>query len=931
MSFSECPREIEAFHRMTSCYTKDFGSSQRVMNHLAVFLLATSVTYAADFVTGQAARLVIGQSTFTSQNPTSSDVVLGGVSGLAYVNNMLVAADSNRVGAGPANNRVLLFQNLSQMLPAPTAKLPVGVRCPVCTGTATLVLGQPDFTTSDVGVSPTNLRQPTAVASDGTLLVVADTDNNRVLIWKTIPTTNAAPADLVLGQPDFKGNAPNNGTGDTRVPGQKTLRGPQGVWIQGGKLYVADTQNHRVLVWNSIPTSNFQPADLELGQPNFASAIEPDLTKATVDAQATSLLNPVSVTSDGVRLYVTDLGHNRVLIWNSLPTQNQQPADVALGQPDLTSAVANNSSKMCASNGTDSSGNATYPDRCSATLSFPRFALSDGRRLFIADGGNDRVLVFSTVPTQTGASADIILGQVNGEMDLTSESANPLGQSASDSLSTPMSLAWDGANLYVSDPFNRRILVFTVGSPTLPYTAVRNAASLDVYAVGSITLGGTIQEGDEITVTIQDRNYKYKIVKDDTLAGIVRTLVDLINAGNGDADVLATPNITLGVVILTARTSGEAGNSVAYSVTTSDNAVITLTTGGATLAGGQDAAKIAPGTLVTVLGDNLADSTADAPPGADPLPTELAGVEVYFDGMRAPLLHVSPTQINAQMPFEVNDSWSVSAYVRIQRRDGSVDVSTAVGVPIITANPGIFALGGTDPRPGVVMHGSSQASGTVSVDGTATAGDVATVIIEDRQYTYTVQEGDDLAKIRDGLIALINDDPKVYAFSAGLFTRIRLRARVEGPEGNGIAYSTQAAEGANVILTATTPELCCANVAYSLVTDNNPALPGETIIVYATGLGIVQPDAAKFALDSGVRYKGPLYNEPLQFVSSLAGGKTANVLFCGIKQGEVGIYEVHLELNSDMPTNPVTQVTIAQDVYVSNIVSFPLFNPRPSQ
>jgi uncharacterized protein (TIGR03437 family) len=769
------------------------GFSQRVMNHLAVFLLATSVTYAADFVTGQAARLVIGQPTFTAQSPTSSDVVLGGVSGLAYANNMLVAADSNRVGAAPENNRVLFFQNLSQMLPAPTAKLPVGIRCPVCTGRATLVLGQPDFTKSDVGVSPTNLRQPTALATDGAILVVADTDNNRVLIWNTIPTTNAAPANLVLGQPDFKGNAPNNGTGDARVPGQKTLRGPQGVWIQNGKLYVADTQNHRVLVWNSIPTSNFQSADLVLGQPNFTSVIEPDLTKATVDAKATSLLNPVSVTSDGVRLYVADLGHNRVLIWNSLPTQNQPPADIALGQPDLTSAVSNNRSKLCASNGQDDSGNATYPARCSATLDFPRFALSDGRRLFIADGGNDRVLVYSRVPTQSGASADIILGQVNGEVDLTSETANPLGISASDSLSTPMSLAWDGANLYVSDPFNRRILVFTVGSPPLPYTAVRNAASLDVFAVGSITLGGSIQDKDEITLTIQDRTYKYKVVKDDTLTKVITALVNLINAGNGDPAVLATPNTILGAVLLTARTSGEPGNQVAYSVKTSDNAVITLTTGGATLAGGQDAAKIAPGTLVTVKGDNLADATEDAPPDADPLPTELAGVQVYFDGMRAPLLHVSPTQINAQMPFEVNDSLSVSAYLRIQRRDGSVDVSTAVGVPIITANPGIFALGGADPRPGVVMHASSQASGTVSVDGSATAGDIATVFIEDRQYTYTVQEGDDLAKIRDGLVALINDDPKVYAFAAGLFTRIRLRARLQGPEGNGIAYSTNSA------------------------------------------------------------------------------------------------------------------------------------------
>ena len=45
------------------------------------------------------------------------------------------------------------------------------------------------------------------------------------------------------------------------------------------------------------------------------------------------------------------------------------------------------------SNGTDTNGNPTYPGSCNATVSFPRFALAAGNRLFIADGGNDRVLV----------------------------------------------------------------------------------------------------------------------------------------------------------------------------------------------------------------------------------------------------------------------------------------------------------------------------------------------------------------------------------------------------------------------------------------------------------------------------------------------------------------------------------------------------------
>jgi len=79
---------------------------------------------------------------------------------------------------------------------------------------------------------------------------------------------------------------------------------------------------------------------------------------------------------------------------------------------------------------------------------------------------------------------------------------------------------------------------------------------------------------------------------------------------------------------------------------------------------------------------------------------------------------------------------------------------------------------------------------------------------------------------------------------------------------------------------------------------------------------------------TGFAYDGPATNEPNEFVSSLAGGKTANVLYAALKPGFIGIYEVHLELNSDLPTNSKTQVTIAQDIYVSNVVTFAIKNPK---
>ena len=417
------------------------------------------------FRTGQAARAVVGQPTFTAQSPGTppSASILGASGGLAYANGVLVVADASRFGASPDNNRVLIYRDIRQAVPAQDAEIAPNVgRCPICAGVADVVIGQKEFTTSNVALTSQGMRSPTAVATDGTAVAVADTDNNRVLIWRSIPTANGQPADVVLGQDNF--------TSLRRiVTDSKSFRGPQGVWIQNGRLYVADTQNHRVLVWNSIPTQNNAAADFVLGQANFTTAPEVDLTKATILATASSMLNPVSVTSDGQKLFVTDLGHNRVMIWNSIPNSTGQAADLVVGQPDSTTSVANYTEKLCASNGKGADGKDTFPGRCGATLDFPRFALSDGRRLYVADGGNDRVLIYNTLPTRNGQAADVVLGQVRSDVNNTSDFFAEL-ISASDTLRTPTSLAFDGRNLYVADPFNRRVLVYTPGEELVPNT-----------------------------------------------------------------------------------------------------------------------------------------------------------------------------------------------------------------------------------------------------------------------------------------------------------------------------------------------------------------------------------------------------------------------------------------------------------------------------
>ena len=340
---------------------------------------------------------------------------------------------------------------------------------------------------------------------------------------------------------------------------------------------------------------------------------------------------------------------------------------------------------------------------------------------------------------------------------------------------------------------------------------------------------------------------------------------------------------------------------------------------------------------MSIFGNNLADTTAVATPDANgnyPT-TDFNGVQVYFDGIRAPILSVSPKQINTQLPYEVSGSNGVSAYVRTVHSDGTVTVTNAIGVPVVQENPGIFAHGGSDPRPALAYHTSGNAIALVDVDGSITAGDVATITIGGNSYNYTVQSTDTLQSVRDGMIALINANAneKVTAAPAGEFTRIILTAKVGGPAGNGIQIAgTVSTNSTLTISPLDSSETCCANIAGSLVTADNPVVPGEVITIYATGIGpTTLPDGLTVASITGQVYSGPPLNVPETNVDNAqVGGTTANVLSAGLAPGLMpGIYAVQLQISSSLPTNPVTQLYIAQNVFTSNIVTIPVTAQAP--
>lgn len=354
-----------------------------------------------------AAQIVIGQPDFTgglncNQGASAAAHTLCAQEGApALGKKLLYIPDSE-------NYRVLGFKTV------PTAN----------DASANFVLGQTNFSNTSSGIGKASFGFVARVAVLGKKLFVVDFDNSRVLIWNKLPTKTDALASVVVGQLNF--------TSKVQATTQSGLRLPEGIAVAGGKLFVSDRNNNRILIWNKIPTKNGAKANVVVGQADFTSSVS-----ATT---RTGLSNPEGLWSDGKRLVVADYDNDRVLIWNKIPKSNGAPADVVVGEPDFITA-----------------DNPEPPD--AQSLNQPADVSSDGTSLFVADARNNRVLVYNPFPTTNNPAANVVLGQA----DFTHSDSNAgNGAPSAQTLSGPFGVSVIGKQLFVSDDNNSRVLIFNL-------------------------------------------------------------------------------------------------------------------------------------------------------------------------------------------------------------------------------------------------------------------------------------------------------------------------------------------------------------------------------------------------------------------------------------------------------------------------------------
>ena len=420
------------------------------------------------------------------------------------------------------------------------------------------------------------------------------------------------------------GNGTQGFSGDGGAAAGSQLNYPSSVAVDhSGNIYIADPANNRVRMVSNGVISTVAG--------NGTAGYKGDNGSAT-NAQLSAPAG-VALDSSG-NLYIADAGNNVVR---------------KISGGTITTFAGNNSAGY-----SGDSGSAT-----NAQLSAPvGVAVDSAGNVYIADAGNNVIREVSG-----GNIATVAVGFTH-----------------------PNAVAVDGSgNLYVADTSARRIIEVSGGTYTTlagngnagfagddgpgPRASVYDPAGIAVDANGNVYIADTLNSR----------------VRKLAPSGIITTI-----AGNGGLYYSGDMGPALKASLYFPRgiATDSAGNL--YIADTFNGAVRMLqgtypvVSANGVVNAASFAAQISPGALATVFGTGFAASSLSA---KAPLPVSLAGVSVNVNGRPAPLLYVTSTQGNFQVPWETAPG---QATVTVSVNGGQ---SNAVTVPVAVAGPGLFSTG----------------------------------------------------------------------------------------------------------------------------------------------------------------------------------------------------------------------------------------------
>ncbi|MDX2268084.1 MAG: hypothetical protein NW208_08250 [Bryobacter sp.] len=566
--------------------------------------------------------------------PRVNDVQLGLPESLLLVDNHLLVADT-------VNHRVVRYNPADTWAPeTPTAFSP----------SMRDVIGQPNFNTGDpnrggVGPSALGFNSPVDAAVLDNNLFVVDGDNHRIIV---LPggAPFSQPGNKLFGQTLFDANGPNLLEGrEFFLIGTSAgiiYRGG-GMALDGNRLYIADTLNHRILAYQDVRTVQLgQPADLVIGQVSPDRSIPNSPTGRVNAPNQSGLLFPHDVAVDrNGDLWVADSGNGRVLRYpRPFDNATNLQANLVLGQPNFVLSIT---------------------DPTPRNMSFPvSLAFTSGGNLLVSDLAHNRVLYFIR-PDNGDYTNFQAATNVFGQPDLSSA----IGSNAQNRLRGPRGIAVDvDDRLYVADSLNNRLQIYD----RVPLAGPDASPALSIGGLSNPTGVTADPRTAEIWVANTGTNQAIRFPQFASLS-VNPTANLVLRSSVGPLDVQVDSNSNVVV--------SDSSNRIAffYQRAAQVNGANFQTT------------SLAPNTIASLYAQGGSFTQETLVFSSLPLPTTLGNVRVLLNERPMPLFFVSPGQINFFVPDDMPTSGDLEILVEDQLTGQIVGSGTVV---MNRVSPGLF-------------------------------------------------------------------------------------------------------------------------------------------------------------------------------------------------------------------------------------------------